>query len=138
MSGDMNDPEYEVAEGEDRDSGDEAFLNDAEEEVVAATPEVELLNDVTQHYLNEIGAKPLFTPKEEYHWACLAQNGDFEARQKMIEHNLRLVVNIVKHYLNRGIPFFDLRDLVDSPEHRALDHEPLSDDSSAGSRGQGD
>ncbi len=89
-------------------ASDELFLSDQEEEPVAQTPEVELLNDVTQHYLNEIGAKPLFTPKEEFSWACRAQRGEFEARQKMIEHNLRLVVNIAKHYLNRGIPLLDL------------------------------
>ena len=87
---------------------EESFLTDPEEEVAATTPEVELLNDVTQHYLNEIGAKPLFTPEEEYGWACRAQAGEFAARQKMIEHNLRLVVNIAKHYLNRGIPLLDL------------------------------
>ena len=87
---------------------EESFLTDPEEEVAATTPEVELLNDFTQHYLNEIGAKPLFTPEEEYGWACRAQAGEFAARQKMIEHNLRLVVNIAKHYLNRGIPLLDL------------------------------
>jgi RNA polymerase nonessential primary-like sigma factor len=93
-------PEEGVAE--------EVFLAELEDEAVTATPEVELLNDVTQHYLNEIGAKPLFTPDEEFDWACRAQGGEFAARQKMIEHNLRLVVNIAKHYLNRGIPLLDL------------------------------
>jgi len=90
------------------DEAEEEFLADPEEEEATPAPEVELLNDVTQHYLNEIGAKPLFTPEEEYSWACRARQGDFVARQKMIEHNLRLVVNIAKHYLNRGIPLLDL------------------------------
>ncbi|MEI7612566.1 MAG: RNA polymerase sigma factor RpoS [Betaproteobacteria bacterium] len=100
----------EFAEDETLEEGasDEAFLSEPEEEVVSLSPEVELLNDVTQHYLNEIGAKPLFSPQEEYDWACRAQRGEFDARQKMIEHNLRLVVNIAKHYLNRGIPLLDL------------------------------
>jgi len=71
-------------------------------------PELELLEDVTQLYLNEIGAKPLLTPEEEVATARLVCAGDFLARQKMIEHNLRLVVNIAKHYLNRGIPLLDL------------------------------
>ena len=71
-------------------------------------PELELLEDVTQLYLNEIGAKPLLTPDDEVATARLVRAGDFSARQKMIEHNLRLVVNIAKHYLNRGIPLLDL------------------------------
>ncbi|MBK7416329.1 MAG: RNA polymerase sigma factor RpoS [Dechloromonas sp.] len=70
--------------------------------------EIELLEDVTQLYLNEIGAKPLLTPDEELATTRQVRAGDFLARQKMIEHNLRLVVNIAKHYLNRGIPLLDL------------------------------
>ena len=110
MSG-LPDPESGFSDDElpNEEAAEEAFLTDPEEAgEEAPTPEVELLNDVTQHYLNEIGAKPLFTPEEEYEWACRAQKGEFLARQKMIEHNLRLVVNIAKHYLNRGIPLLDL------------------------------
>lgn len=98
----------EMPEDASESSSEDAFLNEAEEEAAPLQPEFELLNDVTQHYLNEIGAKPLFTPEEEFEWACRARSGEFIARQKMIEHNLRLVVNIAKHYLNRGIPLLDL------------------------------
>ncbi|MBS1158807.1 MAG: polymerase, sigma 38 subunit, RpoS [Proteobacteria bacterium] len=77
-------------------------------ETESAAPEIELLEDVTQLYLNEIGAKPLLTPEEEVATARQVRAGDFAARQKMIEHNLRLVVNIAKYYLNRGIPLLDL------------------------------
>ncbi|AWI73942.1 MAG: RNA polymerase sigma factor RpoS [Azoarcus sp.] len=74
----------------------------------APVVENEFLSDVTQIYLNEIGANPLLTAEEEAALSRRVRLGDFEARQTMIERNLRLVVNIAKHYLNRGIPLLDL------------------------------
>ena len=68
----------------------------------------ELATDATQHYLNQIGLRPLLTAQEEVHFSTLAKQGDFPARQKMIEHNLRLVVSIAKHYINRGMVLLDL------------------------------
>jgi len=70
--------------------------------------EVEFLDDVTQLYLNEIGATALLRPDEELRLARSMRDGDFAARQRMIEANLRLVVSIAKHYQHRGIPFDDL------------------------------
>jgi len=100
-----------VAAGDDPED-DEPASADVEPEALlepeASTPELELLEDVTQLYLNEIGAKPLLTPDDELATTRRVRAGDFAARQKMIEHNLRLVVNIAKHYLNRGIPLLDL------------------------------
>lgn len=87
---------------------DVPFLDAAPIPAEAAEAEPDFLEDVTQLYLNQIGAKPLLSPAEELETARRVRQGDFVARQKMIEHNLRLVVNIAKHYLNRGIPLLDL------------------------------
>jgi RNA polymerase nonessential primary-like sigma factor len=100
----MSDTGEELDEAFDGQPDEAALLPEPE----SIAPEIELLEDVTQLYLTEIGAKPLFTPEEELATARLVCAGDFAARQRMIEHNLRLVVNIAKHYLNRGIPLLDL------------------------------
>ncbi len=81
----------------------------------------ELSTDTTQHYLNQIGARPLLSAAEEVHFATLAKQGQFEARQKMIEHNLRLVVSIAKHYINRGVVLLDLIEEGNLGLMRAID-----------------
>ncbi|MBI5784266.1 MAG: RNA polymerase sigma factor RpoS [Rhodocyclales bacterium] len=84
---------------------------DPDAELAAAAEvggEVEFIDDVTQLYLNELGASSLLTPQEEVNLARAMRAGDFGARQRMIEANLRLVVSIAKHYQHRGIPLDDL------------------------------
>jgi RNA polymerase nonessential primary-like sigma factor len=68
----------------------------------------DILSDVTQLYFNDIGQNELLTVGEEVRYARRVREGDFSARQTMIEHNLRLVVNIAKHYNGRGMPLLDL------------------------------
>ncbi|MCW5664065.1 MAG: RNA polymerase sigma factor RpoS [Piscinibacter sp.] len=66
------------------------------------------VGNTLQTYLREIRRAPLLTPQQEYDTAMRARQGDFEARQAMIEHNLRLVVSIAKNYIGRGLPMTDL------------------------------
>ncbi|MDO9224561.1 MAG: RNA polymerase sigma factor RpoS [Pseudomonadota bacterium] len=99
---------------DERDSEVGPDLPGSGEDCAVTPPPVELraeyddLPDVTQLYLNEIGREGLLTADQERSLSTRARAGDFAARQKMIEHNLRLVVNIAKHYLNRGLSLLDL------------------------------
>jgi len=59
-------------------------------------------------YLKEIRNIPLLTSKEEIQLSRKVRKGDEQARKKMIQSNLRLVINISKRYIHLGIPFLDL------------------------------
>ncbi|MDN5319508.1 MAG: polymerase primary sigma factor [Thermovirga sp.] len=90
-----------------------------EGEVAAGTQPSELVDDIgeledlplsdpVRMYLREIGKIPLLTPEEEVELAKRVEEGDPEAKAKLIEANLRLVVSIAKKYIGRGMLFLDL------------------------------
>src|SRR5881296_1917056 len=64
--------------------------------------------DSLRLYLRSIGKVPLLTAAEEVSLAKRIERGDMEAKQQMVEANLRLVVSIAKGYLGRGLTFLDL------------------------------
>lgn len=91
----------------DEDDGvvlDENGGIDVEKTVPKSVP----TDDPVRMYLKEIGKVPLLTAEEERELAIRMQNGDEEAKNKLCESNLRLVVSIAKRYLNRGLTFLDL------------------------------
>ncbi|HEX4110104.1 MAG TPA: sigma-70 family RNA polymerase sigma factor [Solirubrobacteraceae bacterium] len=77
-----------------------------------AKPGLDLKPDMTtdslQLFLKDIGKVRLLTAQEEVDLAKRIERGDLDAKQKMVESNLRLVVSIAKNYRNQGLPFLDL------------------------------
>ncbi|MCP9760534.1 RNA polymerase sigma factor RpoS [Aquitalea sp. S1-19] len=66
------------------------------------------LVDITQIYLKDIGSCKLLSAANEQALALRMAEGDSNAQALLVKHNLRLVVSIAKHYLNRGLPLLDL------------------------------
>lgn len=66
------------------------------------------VEDITQRYFEDIGRLRILSAEEEQDYARRMKNGDPEAREILITHNLRLVVYIAKRYLGRGLPLLDL------------------------------
>lgn len=94
----MSDTDLEIIDMDETDS------TAVEKTKSAATPAIEL----TQLYLKEIGFSPLLTAAEEQSLSRQARQGDQNARHRLIESNLRLVVNIARHYLLSKMDFLDL------------------------------
>ncbi|HET7855635.1 MAG TPA: sigma-70 family RNA polymerase sigma factor [Gaiellaceae bacterium] len=68
----------------------------------------ETTTDALQLFLREAGRHPLLTAAQEVELSKRIERGDMQAKQRMIQSNLRLVVSIAKNYRNQGLPFLDL------------------------------
>ncbi|MBQ3763199.1 MAG: RNA polymerase sigma factor RpoD [Clostridia bacterium] len=86
----------------------EPAVQNAEEKIDLSVPEGVTIDDPVRMYLKEIGKVPLLSAEEEIELAKRMENGDLEAKQKLCEANLRLVVSIAKRYVGRGMLFLDL------------------------------
>ena len=102
----------EEAEAEEFTAEAEEFTAEAEEFTAEAedlsVPEGIATDDPVRMYLKEIGKVPLLSAEEELEIAQRMAAGDEEARKKLSESNLRLVVSIAKRYVGRGMQFLDL------------------------------
>ena len=105
----------------DMDLDDDDITGDLEDEkksgvVIKASGEIEVTDsakniptdDPVRMYFKEIGKVPLLSAEEERDLAIRIEQGDEEAKKKLCESNLRLVVSIARRYLNRGLSFLDL------------------------------
>ena len=98
---------------DDDDVSDEEILLEEEDEVEVekidlSVPDGVSIEDPVRMYLKEIGKVPLLTAEEEIELAKRMELGDQEAKKRLAEANLRLVVSIAKRYVGRGMLFLDL------------------------------
>src|SRR5262249_35565627 len=90
--------------------GIEVVETQPDQPVVTPLPALsyETTTDALQLFLRETGRHPLLTAAQEVELAKRIERGDHDAKQRMIQSNLRLVVSIAKNYRNQGLPFLDL------------------------------
>ena len=97
---------------DDGDVEDDIILSDEDdidiEKIDLSVPDGIGLEDPVRMYLKEIGKVPLLSAEEEIAYAQRMEEGDEEAKKRLAEANLRLVVSIAKRYVGRGMQFLDL------------------------------
>ena len=104
-----NPDDFEMVVLEPSEEADlEEIVAEASEDDVESVPKGVAVDDPVRMYLKEIGKVPLLTAEEEMDLAQRMEQGDEEAKQKLCEANLRLVVSIAKRYVGRGMLFLDL------------------------------
>lgn len=110
---DLADANIEIVSGESDDVAfsDEWATEDTEEELTSTTTvylDDDIADDSVRLYLREIGKIPLLSADEELELAKRVVAGDKDAKEKMAEANMRLVVSIAKRYVGRGLDLLDL------------------------------
>ena len=104
--------EADVKMSEDVEEDDDIILDDEDEinieKIDLSVPDGVGLEDPVRMYLKEIGKVPLLSAEEEIEYAKRMEQGDEEAKKRLAEANLRLVVSIAKRYVGRGMLFLDL------------------------------
>ncbi len=104
-----NPDDFEIIVLEPSDEADlDEIVAEASEDDVEAVPKGVAVDDPVRMYLKEIGKVPLLSAEEEMDLAQRMEQGDEEAKQRLCEANLRLVVSIAKRYVGRGMLFLDL------------------------------
>ncbi len=98
----------EIIEDNDVDISDIALVAEKSSKFSDISGEKVAIDDPVKVYLKEIGRVPLLSPEEEIDLAIKITEGDSEAKKRLCQANLRLVVSIAKRYLGRGMLFLDL------------------------------